>query len=175
MKLFLTGEVGTGKTTVFTTAVDVLTQRGVDVRGFATPEVHDERGRRGFDVVDLATGAHVPLRRWPGAPSADDCPELEMTRHGVYVGPFESVVRPALEDAPPGALLAIDEVGMLEFRPAWFRELWTELLGGPTDLFAVVGRKHLPECEGRGEILEVTMENRESLPIAVAGAFLARR
>lgn len=183
MKVFFSGRPGSGKSAVFQKAVEILRTRGIEVRGIATPEVRDGSGARiGFDVVDLSTGARAVLSRvsrhrsgHPGVHPRDLDRRLEMAprvgRYEVDVQSFESVAKRALGVPARGGIMAIDEVGKMEFFSGWFKELWRDLLNSETEILAVVGLSYLDECRGKGDILEVTMENRSTLPQLVAARF----
>lgn len=178
MKVFLSGTPGSGKSTVFERTVEILKERGFKVRGIATPEVRGRAGARvGFDVVDLATGQRAVLSRArtdsrPGRRGEPPAPRVG--RYRVDVEAFESVARPALE-APTQdeTVVAIDEVGKMEFFSSWFVELWHCLLGSEENILAVVGGPYLKECRGKGKIFEVSPENRSELAEIVADCFAA--
>lgn len=170
--MFLTGRPGSGKSTAFAKAVEILRERGCLIQGIATPEVRDRSGARvGFDVVDLTTGARAVLSRAPAraAPGVGSGPRVG--RYEVDVAAFESVARPALEAVERGGIIAVDEVGKMEFFSQWFASFWRSLLESDANVLAVVGGLHVKACRSRGEILDVTPENRASLPERVAGYF----
>ena len=57
MIVFVTGEIGCGKTTACGTAIELLRARGVAVSGILSPNRLDASGAKtGIDVLDVATG-----------------------------------------------------------------------------------------------------------------------
>ena len=94
-----------------------------------------------------------------------------MGRYVVDVGGFESVARRALETSDTSTLVAIDEVGKMEFFSEWFSEVWPDLLASDEDVLAVVGVRYVSACRDKGEVVDVTMENRSRLSGEVAARF----
>lgn len=121
--------------------------------------------------MDLTTSARATLSRVPAARGHGAGVGPMVGRYEVDVEEFESVALPALEAGKQGGIVAIDEVGKMEFFSTRFAGLWLELLESNVDLLAVVGRAHLGDCRGKGEVVEVTLENRNDLPDRVAELF----
>jgi len=193
-KIFLTGKPGSGKSTVFRKTVEILKGRGFTVTGIATPDVRDETGARiGFDVVDLASGARAVLSRVPerghsrsvgrvkhAGTSHPDGPARDgetarpagprVGRYRVDISSFEEVALPALASSDSD-LVGIDEVGKMEFLSEEFVSLWEELLESDVNVLAVVGVSYLGRYAGKGEVIQVTPENRDALPRLVAERF----
>ena len=160
-RLLLEARPGAGKTTAFSRLAELLRESGVDVAGFTTEELRESGRRVGFMVesVDGAqeTLAHVEL---PGPP--------RVGRYGVDLEAFERVALPAL-DAPPGAVVLIDEIGKMELASQRFRSSVEQLFDGPNALAATlqVARNPFTAALKRRpdvELIRLTAANRNELP-----------
>ena len=128
MLIFLTGPIGSGKTTACWKALPRLRASGIRVAGFVAPALVDETGRKtGIELVDLRCGEHQTLARvaLPG----------ESTTVGIY-----RMVEGAPEwarNVMAAALLAnvdwlvIDEIGPLELHQGAGFAFALEPLGDP--------------------------------------------
>lgn len=115
--VILTGRTGSGKTTLAGLVVDRVRAHGFRVggmlaQGWLAPAGGAEPLRRsGFDLVDLQSGAVMPLCRVgePGGSGHERCGPFEFTRDGLAFG------RNALARGAAGAdIVVVDEVGPLE-------------------------------------------------------------
>ena len=61
--ILVTGNTGSGKTTLVGEAVNLVRARGVRVAGILAPGLLDHGRRTGFDIMDLATGESTALAR----------------------------------------------------------------------------------------------------------------
>jgi nucleoside-triphosphatase THEP1 len=154
-KIFLTGKIGAGKSTIIKAVIYALrvpvggfvTERvfaapgaprgpqtarppGSDTSGVDTPGVGPRRGGRkitGFSIRDIATGRTAPVAHFDE--NGNLCPHPE----GFETVGVEAVLSP-LRDAPAGAvrLMVMDELGFLErdsprFQDAVFKALRSPL------------------------------------------------
>lgn len=158
-KIFLTGQPGSGKSTVFMRCVELLREMSYSVGGISTPEIR-RRGRRvGFGVVDIATDRRRVLA------GVDFKSAHRVGRYGVNLPGFESVALPALEYAEDKCdVVCIDEIGRMELFSEPFKRKVEGLMRGPKPLVAVLHRNYAREYGGIGELYHVTPENRDALP-----------
>lgn len=158
-KIFLTGQPGSGKSTVFMRCVELLREMSYSVGGISTPEIR-RRGRRvGFGVVDIATDRRGVLA------GVDFKSAHRVGRYGVNLPGFESVALPALEYAEDKCdVVCIDEIGRMELFSEPFKRKVEGLMRGPKPLVAVLHRNYAREYGGIGELYHVTPENRDALP-----------
>jgi nucleoside-triphosphatase len=164
-RLLLEARPGAGKTTAFRRLAELLHEYGVAVTGFTTEELREGGKRVGFAVEaiggEVGTMAHVDL---PGPP--------RVGRYGVDLEAFERVALPALE-APPGAVVLIDEIGKMELASERFRTAIEELFDGPAPLSATlqVARHPFTDALRRRpgvELVRLTAANRDGLPEQLA-------
>jgi len=168
-RILLAGRPGVGKTTVARRVVELLRQRGFDVRGFVTEELRERGGRVGFAVEPIGGPrtilAHVDL---PGPP--------RIGKYGVDVDAFESVALPALAGVDTADVVMIDELGKMELASAPFRSTVLELLGQPVSIVATVHVARDPfttalKRQSGVETVTITVSNRDELPAALAARF----
>ena len=130
MKLGLTGPIGCGKSTWLRAE---LARRGIELEslaGFCT-RWHGDRGRGVLELADwrgnVLWSASGPFGRL--VPLAAD---------------FAAAVRVALNAAPPGVFLAIDELGVLEARDDSLRHAVAAALSRAPEAIVVVQQRALP-------------------------------
>lgn len=158
-KIFLTGQPGSGKSTVFMRLIELLRELSYSVGGISTPEIRVKGRRVGFSVVDIATGRNELLA------GVDIKTAYRVGRYRVNLHGFESVALPALEYAEDHCdVICIDEIGPMEFFSKAFKRKVMKLLRGPKSLVAVLHRNYTREYGVFGELNYVSYENRDSLP-----------
>ena len=159
MKLFLTGKPRCGKSTVIAKVIEILKRKGLKVGGFLTPEKRVGNKRIGFSVKDIYSGSEGVLA------SVEQKTGLVVGKYRVNLEGFESIAMPALEFALKNCdLVCIDEIGKMEWFSSRFREKIREVLASDKTVVAVVHREFAGEFKKYGEVVEVTIENREHLP-----------
>lgn len=120
--LAVTGRPGIGKSTLIKSLVQQLRRLGCSVGGVLTPEVRENGIRRGFQLVDAASGASVVLAYVAGQG------DLRVGKYYVNrsAGLFgASVLRRSLENSD---VIVIDEVGPMELRLGELRDAIVSLL-----------------------------------------------
>ncbi|HEC83372.1 MAG TPA: NTPase [Firmicutes bacterium] len=160
MKILLTGLPGIGKTTVIQKVTSRLRDR---VGGFITREQREGGRRTGF-VIETLDGkrAILAVRSSKGKP--------RVGRYRVIVENIESVAVRALENAwHAGKIVVVDEIGKMELASNRFKNLIETIIESDTMILGTlsVARDPLLEAIRRREdieLIEVTMQNRESLP-----------
>jgi len=169
MKIFLTGKPGVGKSTVFLRIVEILRERGIKVGGFTTPEVREKGRRVGFVVRDLVSGREkmfASIRFEKGK------------RFGKYkldVKAFEEIALEAMDFALKRCdVIAIDEIGKMEFLSESFKEKLGKILKSDRTLIAVLHRKFVKDFRDKGRIIEVTLENRERIPSEISSILFSK-
>lgn len=157
-KVFLTGQPGSGKSTVFIRCIELLRGLGYSVGGISTPEIRSRGRRVGFSVVDVATGRSGALA------GVDFESAFRVKRYGVNLPGFESVALPALDFAENCCdVVCIDEIGRMELFSEPFKRKVEELMKGPKPMVAVLHRNYVRVYGGFGELYHVSPENRDAL------------
>ncbi|HEX2233985.1 MAG TPA: nucleoside-triphosphatase [Thermoleophilaceae bacterium] len=164
-RLLIEARPGAGKTTAFRRLAGLLRDSGAAVAGFTTEEIRQSGKRVGFSVESIggeaATLAHVDL---PGPP--------RVSRYGVDLEAFERVALPSLE-APPGAVVLIDELGKMELASERFRAAVEDLFESELPLAATVQVARHPftvalRARAGVEVVRLTAANRDDLPRQLA-------
>lgn len=167
MKVFLTGRPGVGKSVVLMKTIELLKGNGLKIGGFVTPEIIEEDKRVGFYVKDIFTGEVGILA------SKDIKIGHSFGRYGINVEDFERIALKALDFAIENCnIIAIDEIGKMEFFSQRFREKITELLLVDKPLIAVLHRSFVDKVKEFGKVVEVTAKNRDELPLQLIQDFV---
>jgi nucleoside-triphosphatase len=158
-KNFLTGQAGSGKSTVLMRCIELLREMSYSVGGITTPEIR-RRGRRvGFSIVDIATGNRDILA------SVEFNSAYRVGRYGVNLLGFESVALPALDYAEDSCdIICIDEIGRMELFSEQFKKRVEEQMRRSKPLIAVLHRNYARKYGVIGELYHVSHENRNELP-----------
>lgn len=173
MKIFITGKPGIGKTTVIKKVVDLLKDK---VIGFWTEEQRDliKNKRVGFKIIttdgDIATLASKTIM-FP----------FRVGSYGVNVKEFENVVIPLLEKAivQRDKIIVIDEIGKMELISEKFVDLVKKIIfNGNFNIIATIPSKDVHPLVSSirrlkdGNLIELTMENRDKIPAYIYKLFL---
>jgi nucleoside-triphosphatase THEP1 len=175
----LTGDRGSGKSTVCARVAACAAERGLDAAGILT-----ERAEGGQDsarrVVDVASGEERPFgarpeRGAPGDPNTSD----PLTPGWEYDPGMFEWANEVLSRSAPCDLLVIDEIGPLELLGGrgWAKAL-DVLRSGAFGAALVVCRpgllKHLEVSLGGSPkaVFEVTPQTRDALPSRIAEVLL---
>lgn len=164
--IFLTGEVGVGKSTVISKVLSQLPQ--VICGGFRTAS---EMPIIGGNLLEVYIE-----KAWEETPH--DAEHMVGTRlgHGrftSYPQTFDTVGTSILFATPTNAtLILMDELGIMEENAKLFRQAVMDLLDGQLPVLGVIKPKHTEFLDAilmheRSEIIEVTHENRNELPVRI--------
>jgi nucleoside-triphosphatase len=155
LKILLTGRPGVGKTTVIQRTLALLDRPLAS--GFYTGELRGPRGRLGFEAVTLDGRKQVLAH-------------VDFSSRG-----FEREIVPSIDPAAQmdADLIVVDEIGKMECFSPCFREAVRRALDSPLPLLGTIakgGGGFFAEVRARPdvELIEVTMANRERLPVLLA-------
>lgn len=162
-RVAVTGRPGCGKTTLIRKVVAALESRGrPSIGGIYTEELREGHVRKGFAIIDIATGrrgtlAHTDL---PSGP--------RVGKYRVNLKDIREIAVPAITEAlNTKELLVIDEVAPMELASPEFIEAVEAALESERHLlFAVQQRSAHPlalRIREEFSIFEVTPSNRDGL------------
>ncbi|HUK29400.1 MAG TPA: NTPase [Candidatus Acidoferrales bacterium] len=168
-RVFITGEPGCGKTTVLKNVVEILRSRSINVGGIISGEIRENGVRVGFSLEDILTHttgslAHV---HQTGGPTVG--------KYRVNLDDLASVgvqaMKRAIEEAE---IIVVDELGPMELTSDAFIQSVRDALAAPNHLLATIHKRASHPLVQKiknnpaSKILEVTPENRDSMPAQLA-------
>jgi nucleoside-triphosphatase len=163
--VFLTGFPSVGKSTVVRKVVERIQQDGVKVGGMTSADLRSGSARVGFEIRDLITGeagvlAHVNQATGP-----------RIGKYHVKSEDLDKLGAEAILSAIKHAdLIVIDEVGPMELTSRRFKDSVQAALVCGKSLLGTVHRNaqdplvQAIKTDRAVEVIEVTSENRDSLP-----------
>jgi nucleoside-triphosphatase len=170
----ITGAPGTGKTTVISKTVTALKAQGLAVGGMISQEARDYCTRKGFEVIDVATGkngwlAHVDQKTGP-----------QVGKYHVNLSDLERIGVKAIESATQKCdVVVVDELGPMELFSLKFKQAVQVALDSSKVVLVVVHAKakdpliehakQLPDAE----LFTVTVDNRDGLPDLIVKRILS--
>ena len=173
MRIAVTGPPGCGKTTLIRRVVEILKDQ-LSIGGIYTEELREGGQRKGFAIVDIATGrrgilAHVALASGP-----------RLGKYRINLKGIEKVAIPAIEEAlRTKDLVVIDEIAPMELKSPGFVQAVEELLNSPKPLLFAIHRRAdhplLQQVRREFQIFELTPTNRDRLVGEIAAFFATNR
>jgi 23S rRNA (uridine2552-2'-O)-methyltransferase len=161
--ILLTGQPGTGKTTIVRKTLEQFANRGVRIAGIISDEVRENGLRIGFKITNVSTGEHG----WLAKKNDQTTKRLRIGAYTVEEEDLEKIGAEALVSATSSKpdLIVIDEIGPMEMTNRHFRENLANILSGTTPVLATVRQgSRYPEVEKvRQKALwfDITKDNRE--------------
>ena len=161
MKLILTGPPQIGKTTIIKQFCKQARAKGILIKGFYTEEIRKEGKRIGFKLVTLdgqeVVFSHVRFHS-----------PFKVGKYKVAIKALETVL-PSLLPSHAEELIVIDEIGKMECFSEQFKNTVCEILHAPNPFLGTIALKGKGFIEKikqlrQVEIIEVNLENRDSLP-----------
>lgn len=165
----MTGEPGCGKTTVVTRVCEKLVATGFRFGGMISREVRQRGIRVGFNLEDVLTHengilAHVDQEDGP-----------RVGKYRVNLRDLERIGAAAIARAARNSdLVIVDEIGPMELHSMPFILAVRTALASQRDLVGTIHKRatHSLVTEIKSnvayEILEVTQQNRDLLPVAIS-------
>jgi nucleoside-triphosphatase len=174
VRVFLTGDPGSGKTTAICRIVDDLRDRGLRIGGMISREIREDAVRVGFqleDIVSRETGILAHSKQRPfGAPTVG--------RYAVNLADIERIGVAAIKRAVNEAdIVIVDEIGPMELKSHQFIEAVEIALASPKHFLGTLHKhssnelvnkiKSNPTCQ----VVKITPINRETLPREIVTRF----
>ncbi len=155
MNIFITGSPRCGKSTLIQKLLAEIS--GKRISGFITPEIRVKGVREGFKIIDLSSGeeeilASVNVKQGPG-----------VSRYRVNVAGLDKIMDKFLESFEDSDFVIIDEIGMMEFYSAKFREVVREVLDSNKTVVATLSKKFAKQYKEKGLIYNLTRDNFEEI------------
>jgi nucleoside-triphosphatase len=162
INILIRGKPRSGKSTLIQRIITLLEQQGKQVAGISTPEIR-ERGRIGFEIVDLASGArgtlaHINQKEGPRI-SKYRVNLQDLMEMGV------EAIRRAIDEKVD--FIIIDEIGKMELVSKDFQKVvWDALyLGKVIGTIGLITHPFVAQIYERADLKVVTLtrENREGV------------
>lgn len=160
----LTGDPGSGKTTLISKVVFAVRSEGFTVGGMTTKEIKEKGERIGFEILDIAS-----LRRGILA-SINQSFGPRVGKYKVNLKDMAEIGAKAIENAVESSdLIICDEIGPMElFSPEFRRTVQKITLSSKPVLGSIHKRSVDPLVEEirtspNIEIIEIMLENREAV------------
>jgi nucleoside-triphosphatase len=174
-RLFLTGEPGSGKTTVVERAIEIMTSNHIRIGGMVSREILERGVRVGFLLRDLITQeqgilAHVNQADGP-----------RVGKYRVNLTDIEQVgassIRRAIDEAD---VIIVDELGPMELHSMPFILAMKAALESAKPFLGTIHKRashpliNQIKENRRSEIIEVIKSNREELPSVICARLKSR-
>ncbi len=155
MKIFITGNPGSGKSTLIKKILERL--RDEKVTGIITPEIREGGARQGFKIIDLASGTEQNLA------SLDVGRGPAVSKYRVNVAAIDLILDKFLKCFKDSQYVVIDEIGMMEFYSKRFRETIRMCLDSDKIVIATLSKRFVREYKDKGELYYLTRDNFDEI------------
>lgn len=165
----ITGEPGSGKTSIVKRSISILRKKELVPGGVYCPEIRDEGIRKGFKIVNVMNDnsrilAHV---------NQEDGPKV--SKYRVNVSNIDEISKKSIELALEKAdFIVIDEIAPMEVYSEEFKKIVKKALDSLKPVIAVIHMRSksgfIGEVKNRSDIqtFQVNPENRDRLPNIIA-------
>jgi nucleoside-triphosphatase THEP1 len=175
--VILTGETGSGKTTLVLALVERLRAGGLQVAGIVAPGMLHHSRRSGFDVVDLRTGERRPLSREANVEGS----HARWSRFA-FLPEGLSLGAEALGDSALDAdVIVVDEVGPFELSGGGWAGALDALAARYDGVMLIVVRRSVVDAvrsrwgAGRALVFDANTTTPEDLASCLSNAAAERR
>lgn len=167
-KMLLTGQPGTGKTTLFQKFIDTHNEHCI---GFYAQEVLHNGERVGFEVVPV----NLPIEKGLIAHINFDTPKA-VSKYKVDTSHLDKLVALTEEYMSEDTILTIDEIGPMQAYSEKFKALIDNALGSTHNVLATIKQDSTPWTDAVKNKFDlpttiVTRDNRDDLPYALTRFF----
>ncbi len=169
LRIFLTGNPNSGKTTVIRKVSDILRGGGIKIGGIVSSEIQRAGIRIGFSLEDLLTHETGILAH------ADQKDGPRVGKYGVNLVDLQRVGVTAIQRAVAEAdVVIVDELGPMELHSIPFIKSVELALRSPKIIVGTIHKRASHplvtaiRSDPANRIVEVTLENRAQLPNYIA-------
>jgi len=158
--ILITGAPGVGKTTIIKKITNDL--KHLNLVGFYTQEIRENKVRRGFELVTLDGRKSV-------LSDVDIKTPYRVGKYAVDLKGFEEFLERINFFHTSAKIILIDEIGKMECFSEKFKNIIREVLNSEkwfVGTVALYGKGLIEEVKKRKDVrlIEVTLNNRDSLP-----------
>jgi len=169
MLIIVTGTVGIGKTIVCRKLIDIARNRGYTCGGFLTYKTAD----KGIIVEDIQSGEKETLASINNVYHGPHTAKYFFNPQGIDFG------IQAIDRGISSAILLVDEIGHLELKGEGFAKVPELTKAGKVKDCILVIRKELlpaflPQLPTAPLVFEVTIDNRDELPLEIGSVLLEK-
>jgi nucleoside-triphosphatase THEP1 len=164
--IFITGEIGVGKWSVFNKSIQDFKKNDVAIAGFLTRPIKSGDEKIGFELQSLKGARQIFAHK-------DFQSQVSFAKYKIDLSVFNGYgVESLNESLQNSAAIVIDEIGIME-RDAWdYREKLIECMDSEKLLFAVFQKRalwfsKLLECRNDTYVLSLTPGNRNNANILI--------
>ena len=161
-KIFITGNPGSGKSTL---VMEIVEKLNLKVGGIITPEIKKQGKRIGFELIDVFTGKKTLLAYY-------GFKGPKIGRYGVNIKGIEKIGVKAIQNAlenPEIKLIVIDELGKMELLSKEFEKVIEKVLFSNKNVLVVVHRHLANKYKDFGKLYFLKEKNREHIKNTVIG------
>jgi len=155
MNIFITGNPGCGKSTLIKKLLEEISDKKVS--GIITPEIRAEEERRGFKIIDLASGKEEIL----ASLNIEHGPRV--SRYRVNIEGIDKIMDKFLEAYENSEYVVIDEIGIMEFYSEKFKDTIQMVMNSNKAVIATLSKKFVKEYRRKGEIYYLTRDNFDEI------------
>lgn len=122
--VLITGEIGSGKTSLITQIATLLKEKGINIGGILAPSIYDKDEKTGYNIIDLSLGRQMRLSQTEKAEG--------MARVGRYFFVPEAIelgkIALSVKNNGDSEIVLIDEIGAWELQGQGWATSLNELI-----------------------------------------------
>lgn len=154
MNIFLTGNPGSGKTTLVKELIKDLDR---DICGFFTPEMREGGSRKGFKISEINSDKEGVL----ASVDVEDGPSV--SKYKVNLEDLDEFSKRLKDRMEENDMVVIDEIGVMELYSDEFEDLLEKAIDSDKLLLATLHTNLIDKYKGRGKVIWVTKKSRSDL------------
>jgi nucleoside-triphosphatase len=149
-RILITGSPGSGKSTLVASLIEEV--RGKRIAGLSTPEIRRAGVRRGFRLIDLASGEERVL-------ASTSLKGPAVGKYKVDVSAVDEMVEKIEASLDRADYVFIDEIGKMELFSRKFEAFVDRVFSLDKPIVAVVHRSLVSRYRNKGHLFTIRREN----------------